>query len=146
MLYPKSDHCNGKTFYNKCNNVEKKFIDVIRWRLTSRRIKWPKHISDNHRPNIVNEVSVSDNQVYITYINHATHLIQLKNINILTDPIFSLRAGPCSFIGPKRIRSPGISFEKLPLIDLVLISHNHFDHFDLPSIRQLIDKFNRQKL
>ncbi len=73
----------------------------------------------------------------ITFINHSTFLIQLKGINILTDPIWSERASPLSWIGPRRHRAPGIPMEHLPPIDLVLLSHDHYDHMDLPTLRRL---------
>ncbi|MBF0361728.1 MAG: MBL fold metallo-hydrolase [Oligoflexia bacterium] len=143
MSYVKSDHYDGHTFFNlKNNNVDKGFFDIIKWRFTSSKIKWPEFVSDNHRPQIKDVKEIRSNEVYVTYINHASHLIQLKDINILTDPLFSSRASPFSWIGPKRVRAAGILIEELPNIDLVLISHNHFDHLDQPSIKQLIYKFN----
>jgi L-ascorbate metabolism protein UlaG (beta-lactamase superfamily) len=77
------------------------------------------------------------NEVFATFINHSTVLLQLENLNILTDPIFSAVAGPLSFLGPRRVRAPGVAFEELPKIDVVLLSHNHYDHLDIPSIQDL---------
>jgi N-acyl-phosphatidylethanolamine-hydrolysing phospholipase D len=74
-----------------------------------------------------------------TWIGHATVLIQYRGINILTDPIFSQRASPTSFIGPKRLTPPALTTEQLPRIDFVVISHNHYDHLDRPSVRALGD-------
>jgi len=70
-------------------------------------------------------------------MNHSTVLLQQRGSNILTDPIWSERASPFSWIGPRRRRKPGVLFEDLPPIDAVLISHNHYDHMDLPTIRLL---------
>lgn len=72
-----------------------------------------------------------------TLVNHSTVLIQQRDSNILTDPIWSERASPLLWFGPRRRRAPGISWEHLPPIDAVLISHNHYDHMDLPTLRQL---------
>jgi L-ascorbate metabolism protein UlaG (beta-lactamase superfamily) len=72
-----------------------------------------------------------------TWIGHSTVLIQAGGLNILTDPIWSERASPFSFVGPKRAREPGIRFDDLPRIDLVVISHNHYDHMDLPTLKRL---------
>ena len=76
----------------------------------------------------------------LSFINHATVLIQAAGLNILTDPHFSLRCSPVSWAGPKRAHAPGIAFEDLPPIDLVLLSHNHYDHMDLPSLEKLFAK------
>jgi len=67
-------------------------------------------------------------------------LVQTQGLNILTDPIWSERASPFSFAGPKRVRQPGVRFEDLPKIDLVLISHNHYDHMDLPTLKRLWER------
>ena len=73
----------------------------------------------------------------VTWIGQATVLIQHAGINVLTDPMFSERASPVSFAGPSRVAEPGLSLDELPPIDLVVISHDHFDHLDLESIRRL---------
>lgn len=75
----------------------------------------------------------------LTWIGHSTVLIQYRNINIITDPIFSSYCGPLSFVGPKRITKPAVAIKDLPRIDYVLISHNHYDHLDLASVRALGD-------
>ncbi len=72
-----------------------------------------------------------------TLVNHSTVLLQKQDVNILTDPIWSERAGPLSWIGPRRRRKPGVSLEDLPPLNAVLLSHNHYDHTDLPTLRQL---------
>ena len=73
----------------------------------------------------------------ITWIGHATVLAQLGGLNVLTDPIFSERASPLSYLGPKRAQPPGVALADLPHIDVVLISHNHYDHLDEASVRAL---------
>jgi N-acyl-phosphatidylethanolamine-hydrolysing phospholipase D len=76
------------------------------------------------------------------FVNHATFLVQIEGINILTDPIWSKRASPFTFVGPKRVTNPGIKFDDLPKIDAVLISHDHYDHLDLPTLIELKRKFD----
>jgi L-ascorbate metabolism protein UlaG (beta-lactamase superfamily) len=76
----------------------------------------------------------------VTYVNHATVLIQIDGINILTDPIWSKYAGPTSWLGVKRVRPPGVAFEALPKIDFVLVSHDHYDHLDAPTIERLAQR------
>ena len=73
----------------------------------------------------------------VTFVNHATVLIQTAGRNILTDPVWSERVSPVSWAGPRRVRPPGIRFDDLPQIDAVLVSHNHYDHLDLPTLDQL---------
>ncbi|HEX7121094.1 MAG TPA: MBL fold metallo-hydrolase [Gemmatimonadaceae bacterium] len=72
-----------------------------------------------------------------TWIGHATVLLQVGGLNILTDPFFSERASPVPWAGPRRIMSPGVRLEALPPIDAVLLSHNHYDHFDAPAVKLL---------
>lgn len=86
--------------------------------------------------------SVNGMRCRITFINHSTVLIQYAGMNLLTDPIWSDRASPFSWLGPRRFSPPGILFEALPRIDLVLISHNHYDHLDLPTLRRLAQRDN----
>jgi len=76
----------------------------------------------------------------VTWIGHSTFLLQVDGLNILTDPIFSERASPVGFAGPKRTTPPAINLAQLPPIDLVLISHNHYDHLDKPSVKALQTK------
>ena len=73
----------------------------------------------------------------VTWIGHATLLFQLEGVNVLTDPQWSERASPVGFAGPRRFMPPGVAFEDLPPIHVVLISHDHYDHLDLPTVRRL---------
>ena len=76
-----------------------------------------------------------------TWIGHTTVLLQVGSLNILTDPIWSDRASPFSFAGPKRRSATGVAFDSLPLIDAVLISHDHYDHLDSRTVRRLASRF-----
>src|SRR6202167_4103601 len=78
----------------------------------------------------------------VTFIGHATFLIQTAAGNILTDPMFSRRAGPLNLIGPRRVRQPAVPFDDLPSISTVLLSHNHYDHCDLRTLRKLAHRFD----
>jgi L-ascorbate metabolism protein UlaG (beta-lactamase superfamily) len=88
------------------------------------------------------ERRVDDGRVRVTFINHATMLVQMDGFNILTDPIWSLRCSPLQWIGPKRHRPPGIRFRDLPPIDAVLVSHNHYDHLDIATLHRLRYRFS----
>ncbi len=128
-----SDHFNGKQFFNR--EPGHSTLDTIKWMWEMETIPWPAWIKDPQQPPPAARVGPGDLRIY--YINHATTLIQMDGLNILTDPIWSLRAGPFSWLGAKRIRAPGIRFEDLPPIDYVLISHDHYDHLDLSTIKRL---------
>ena len=80
-------------------------------------------------------------EIRLTFVGHSTFLIQSGAGNILTDPVFSERASPFTFMGPRRARVPGVKFDDLPEISMVLLSHNHYDHCDLPTLRALNTRF-----
>ncbi|MEW5250344.1 MBL fold metallo-hydrolase [Microbulbifer sp. 2201CG32-9] len=101
---------------------------------------WPEWVDTSADTSPVKKVVNSNTR--ITFINHATFLLQTGGFNILTDPVFSERTSPFSFLGPKRVHSPGIAIENLPPIDVIIISHDHYDHLDLDSIRALAKRDN----
>jgi L-ascorbate metabolism protein UlaG (beta-lactamase superfamily) len=138
--HPKSDHCNGSIFFNPGLKTTKSWGQV--WKMLRERKgknPWPNFVENKATPELAGQLKTDE--VSITYVNHASHLIQLHNMNILTDPVFSKRAGPMSLLGPKRVRKPGIELDELPTIDVVLISHNHYDHMDLPALKKLQQMF-----
>lgn len=140
MSYPDSDHYNSKkkVFYNPESKGAKGFWDLIKWQLNGEKKQWPEFVENTAKPNLPEKIS--SQEAVVTFINHATFLIQLNDINILTDPIWSKRTSPVQWAGPKRVRKPGMDFEKLPRIDIVLISHNHYDHMDVQTIQKLESK------
>jgi L-ascorbate metabolism protein UlaG (beta-lactamase superfamily) len=117
-----------------------RFLDFLKWFFNRRRAEWPKWIDS--KPGSAPVSQVNGNEIRITFVNHSTFLIQVDGINILTDPIWSDRAGPLSFVGAKRVRAPGIKFEELPHIDAVLVSHNHYDHMDMRTLKALEKEFS----
>lgn len=137
---PKSDHFNGSTFENPGNVPSKGFFDVMKWYMQREQGEWTEipesEVTFASKP----EDSVTEGMV-ITYVNHSTFLIQTAGVNILTDPVWSERVSPFSFAGPKRFRPAGVKFEDLPPIDLVLISHNHYDHLDIETLKRLNSQF-----
>lgn len=130
-----SRHFDGRRFYNPDAPQARGFFDVLRWKLTSRPQTSPSFITEVEES--IPPHKVEGSQIRITLVNHSTVLVQCSGFNLLTDPIWSERASPLSWIGPKRRRRPGVRIEDLPTIDAVLISHNHYDHLDLPTLRQL---------
>jgi L-ascorbate metabolism protein UlaG (beta-lactamase superfamily) len=108
---------------------------VLRMLVTRRPAPWPTWVNYPTQPKPGTRVEGS--HLRVTYINHSTVLIQTAGLNILTDPQYSERCSPVSFAGPRRVHAPGVAFLDLPPIDLVLLSHNHYDHLDLPTIQRL---------
>jgi L-ascorbate metabolism protein UlaG (beta-lactamase superfamily) len=139
LLRHKSDHFDGRVFSNPEINVNKSFFDVLKWQFSGQKKKWPSWRElESQAPAKIPKAD----EVSTTYINHATHLIQINDIYLLTDPVFSKRLGPVSWAGPRRVHRPAIDIESLPKVDVVLISHNHYDHMDSESIRHLSEKFD----
>ncbi len=85
-------------------------------------------------------INRADGRARVTWVGHATVLLQVDGVNILTDPHWGPRASPVSFAGPKRHQPPGVPFEQLPPIHVVVISHNHFDHLDATTVQALVDR------
>lgn len=135
---PPSDHFDGRRFFNEGTAQAHGLRDLLRWR-RERRAKppppWPRLEGPGPAPPPL--ARVGDAGLRATLVNHSTVLIQTAGVNLLTDPIWSDRAGPTARAGSPRRRPPGIRFEDLPRIDAVLVSHNHYDHMDLPTLRAL---------
>jgi L-ascorbate metabolism protein UlaG (beta-lactamase superfamily) len=136
---PISDHSDGKKFFNLNHKSEQKktFGKFLKWMLEIRktRAKWPERVEVDQYDVPPNKIE--DDNLRVSFIGHVSFLIQTNSINIVTDPVYSKRASMFEFIGPKRVIDPGIKFEDLPKIDLVLISHNHYDHLDIRTLKKL---------
>jgi hypothetical protein len=135
---PPSDHFDGQRFFNPGEDQSRGFGDFLRWQLTKREVPWPESSPSPFRDTPPSQVGPRD--LRISLVGHATFLIQMGGFNILTDPVWSGRASPFAFAGPRRHNPPGIPFDRLPRIDMVLISHNHYDHMDLPTIVRLWER------
>ncbi len=133
--YPASDHFDGRLFFNPGVNTDRSFGDLLRWRREGVRVPWPKAVPNP--PADAPPAQVSADEVAFTFVGQATYLIRTPDLVLLTDPIFSERASPFSFAGPRRVRPPGVALDQLPPIDIILLSHNHYDHMDLRSLREL---------
>jgi L-ascorbate metabolism protein UlaG (beta-lactamase superfamily) len=131
---PTSPHFDGVHFRNSVP-ADKSLLDIARFISTYpfRRETWPTEVENASfapPPQITEGIA-------LTYINHSSVLLQVDGVNVLTDPIWSERASPFSFAGPKRVRAPGLALDTLPPIDVILVSHNHYDHLDIDSLRAL---------
>ena len=131
-----SDHFDGRRFFNPGQpSTDRSFLDLLRWRFGSKPTPWPRAVPVTPaRP-----VARVDG-LRITTVGHATLLIQAAGRNILTDPVWSDRASPVTVAGPRRVVPPGIAFDDLPPIDAILLSHCHYDHMDLATLRRLQER------
>ena len=132
---PPSDHFDGKRFFIPGHPIGKDLPEVIRWRLSSKPAQWPEAVplAQSAKP----PQRVEGAGLKVTFVGHATVLVQTAGLNILTDPTWAERASLVSWAGPRRVTPPGIAFEDLPPIDAVVVSHNHYDHMDLPTLSRL---------
>lgn len=131
---PASDHFDGERFFNR-EPVENRTTAFFKWMATRRKGPWREWTDAEPGPAPPRRVGAGE--LRVTFVNHATVLVQMDGLNLLTDPIWSERCSPVSWAGPRRHRPPGIRFEDLPPIDAVLVSHNHYDHLDVPTLRRL---------
>jgi L-ascorbate metabolism protein UlaG (beta-lactamase superfamily) len=134
-LGPTSDHFDGEKFRNLAPFEERSFYDALRWIFgDDPSQKWPDWVDIRRWP--APPARVTDG-LRVTFVNHATVLVQTSGMNVLTDPVWSDSVGPFSWLGTKRHKAPGVAFDDLPKIDVVLISHNHYDHLDIPTLQRL---------
>lgn len=132
---PFPEHFDGTRFFNPDAPQARGFLDLLRWTTTRRPERSARFVHDV-KPSKPLE-RVDGEELRVTLVNHSTVLLQHRGGNILTDPIWSQRAGPSNWFGPARRREPGVRWEDLPPIDLVLLSHNHYDHLDLVTLGRL---------
>ncbi len=132
---PVSDHFDGVRFFDANGAQPRSLIDLLRWRMSRTKSNWPRWspspFTDRPPPR------VEGRSWRISFVGHATLLIQTAGLNALIDPVWSERVSPLSFVGPKRVNDPGIAFEALPPIDAVMVSHSHYDHLDLATLSRL---------
>lgn len=128
-----------KIFRNPGPNINPpSLLAVLKWKLNwkiyAEKSTWPKKIVIKTS---VPPTRVEDHRIAVSFVGHATFLIQTAGLNILTDPVWSQRVSPFTFMGPKRVSAPGVKFNDLPPIDIVLVSHNHYDHMDIATLKRL---------
>jgi L-ascorbate metabolism protein UlaG (beta-lactamase superfamily) len=131
---PVSDHFDGERFFDPDGVPPKSLGDVLRWQA------WPEWAPSPHAD--IPPARVAGDRVRLSFVGHASWLIQTAGLNILIDPVWSARASPFGFAGPKRVNEPGIAFDKLPPIDAALVSHGHYDHLDIATLSRLAAKFS----
>jgi L-ascorbate metabolism protein UlaG (beta-lactamase superfamily) len=134
---PASDHFDGERFFDPDGVPPKSLGEVLRWQFGSGRERqaWPEWAPSPHAD--TPPPRVDGDKVRLSFVGHASWLIQTAGLNILIDPVWSARVSPVSWAGPKRHNDPGIAFDALPSIDIALVSHGHYDHLDIPTLSKL---------
>jgi L-ascorbate metabolism protein UlaG (beta-lactamase superfamily) len=133
---PVSDHFDGVRFFRPGVATEKGMAELARWQLGGGRAKWPASYPSPYSDRPPERVE----GLRVTLVGHATVLVQVGGLNILTDPVWSERASPVRFAGPRRANPPGVAFDDLPPIDAVLVTHNHYDHLDVVTLARLWER------
>ncbi len=137
---PVSDHFDGQRFYTPGAPEPSRGVSkLLQWRLHREEGPWKDYREEPY--GAAPPQRVAPGALRVTFINHATTLIQLDGVNVLTDPIYAERASPLGFAGPRRVRPPGIRFDELPVIHAVVLSHNHYDHMDVETLKRLQGAF-----
>ncbi len=137
-----SDHFDGRQFFDPDGAPPKSLREVLRWQFGRGRQRqaWPEWVPSPHAD--TPPARVDGDKVRLSFVGHVSWLIQTSGLNILIDPVWSARASPVSWAGPKRRNDPGIAFEALPRIDVALVSHGHYDHLDIATLSKLAAKFS----
>jgi L-ascorbate metabolism protein UlaG (beta-lactamase superfamily) len=133
-VLPVAEHFRAGRFFNP-GVKENGFLEALKWMRNRKIGPWQSWIDSTPGPKPPDQVDGS--ALRVTWVNHSTVLFQTEGLNFLTDPVWSRRVSPVQFTGPQRHRAPGIRLEDLPPIHCILISHNHYDHFDVPSLKWL---------
>jgi L-ascorbate metabolism protein UlaG (beta-lactamase superfamily) len=135
MTPPPSDHFNGKTFFQPgLPSTGGRRRDLLRWKFSARPARWPARVAVAPP---APPPAASDGAIVATWIGHSTFLLQTAGATVLIDPVFSERASPVAWAGPRRVLPPGLALADLPRLDAVLLSHDHYDHCDMASLRAL---------
>ncbi|MCA3554497.1 MBL fold metallo-hydrolase [Aestuariivirga sp.] len=126
---------DGRRYSLEDHRGEASLLDLMKWQMEGNRARWPWRVSNRGFPPPPRRVE--GDALKATWVGHATVLLQTRGLNILTDPFLSSRASPVPFAGPRRARPAALTAETLPPIDIILLSHNHYDHMDLPALRRI---------
>ncbi|MFN8719683.1 MAG: MBL fold metallo-hydrolase [Rhodospirillales bacterium] len=133
---PATDHFDGRRFFNPGGEAPRSFVQLLQWQLGETAEAWPDAVPSPFPPDRP-PARVDGGAVRVSVVGHCTFLIQGGGLNLLTDPVWSERASPFSFTGPRRYNPPAIAFDDLPPIDAVLLSHAHYDHLDVATLERL---------
>lgn len=133
-----SDHFDGERFFNP-SLAHGRPLSAVPKMMAEPRAAWPSSVPVTRQRAAAHDPA---DWLTVTFVGHSTFIIQARGLTFITDPVFAERASPLSFIGPRRVRAAAVALEDLPPIDVVLLSHNHYDHCDLTSLRTLAQRFD----
>ncbi|MGI3778280.1 MAG: MBL fold metallo-hydrolase [Janthinobacterium lividum] len=140
-----SDHFDGERFFNPGGRRGGgSLLRVLRWQMSERGARWATQPPGPVFPPPPD--AVLGGHAALSFVGHATFLLRFGGVVVLTDPVFSERCSPVSWAGPRRARPPGLALDALPPVDAVLLSHNHYDHMDLASLRALAARGTRRAI
>lgn len=130
----------GQTFDNAYPFPPKSFMTAMRWRWNRKPVAWPKFRPLSVTPKAGERLN--GDQAAITWIGHSSFLVEFENFRVLLDPVYSKSLGPSALLAPSRVVDPGLTLEQTPKVDLILISHDHFDHMDVPTLEYFAKRDN----
>ena len=131
---PVTDHFDGERFFHPgLPASDKSLWQLLRWKALGKAARWPEAVPGQS----IAEAAASVGGLRITLIGHSSLLLQIANRNVLVDPVWATRASPIRWAGPRRRNPPSIALESLPRIDAVLVTHNHYDHMDLVTLKEI---------
>lgn len=134
---PPTDHFDGMRFFNPGQPTsDKSWRDLLRWRFGETRTAWVREPPGTTGDRVC-QPATAETGLVLSFVGHASLLLQAAGVNVLVDPVWSDRASPVQFAGPRRFDPPGIRFEDLPPIQAVLLTHSHYDHMDGPTLTRL---------
>lgn len=140
---PQCQKIKGRYYSKWTKETNKSFVDAMKW-MVSRDPQKLKFSFERSEPElkvlpIDNAILSNTDKPHFTWLNHASCLFQMEGLYIISDPVWSDRCSPVSFMGPQRINQPSCPIEDLP-IDVVIISHTHYDHFDIETASRIGNK------
>ncbi len=138
---PVTDHFDGRQFFSPWHETDHTFWEVLKWRFTRRPGPWP-HTHPEPAPLSAPPAPPASGEMTATFLGHACWLFQFPGFTLLTDPVWSHHCSPLPAAGTRRVRPPALTLDQLPRIDAVLLSHNHFDHLDVPTLLALEERFS----
>jgi L-ascorbate metabolism protein UlaG (beta-lactamase superfamily) len=133
---PITDHFDGTRFRNLSGTKPRGLRALLKWQFATPSATWPKTFASPQSADTPPQM-IGGDQIRVSFIGHASYLLQSHGKAVLIDPVYSHRVGPMGIAGPRRVNAPGVAFDTLPKIDAVIVTHNHYDHMDMAVLKRL---------